>query len=146
VATSGLDFAHEFGLPIIEVVAGGDISQAAYSGDGEMVNSDYLNRLSVASAKEAITERLATEGRRRRVEYNCTWHPSPGSGTGRAVPDRVRHRRPSPPLPESALPVELPDVRTTRRCCSIPTTPTAAVAATGQGDRLGAWTSTSATG
>ena len=57
------DFAHEFGLPIIEVVAGGDISQAAYSGDGELVNSDYLNGLSVASAKEAITERLAAEGR-----------------------------------------------------------------------------------
>ncbi len=42
------EFAHEFGLPIVEVIAGGDISQAAYTGDGEVVNSDYLNGLSVA--------------------------------------------------------------------------------------------------
>jgi len=64
------DFANEFGLPIVETVAGGDISQAAYSGDGEVVNSGYLDGLSVASAKEAITERLTAEGRGRpRVEY-----------------------------------------------------------------------------
>ena len=65
------DFAHEFGLPIIEVIAGGDISQAAYTGDGELVNSGYLNGLSVASAKEAITARLVADGRRpgpRRVQ------------------------------------------------------------------------------
>ena len=59
------DFANEFGLPIVEVIAGGDISQAAYNGDGEMVNSDYLNGLSVASAKEAITARLEADGRGR---------------------------------------------------------------------------------
>ncbi len=64
------DFANEFGLPIVETVAGGDISQAAYSGDGEVVNSDYLNGLSVAEAKEAITRRLEADGRgRARVEY-----------------------------------------------------------------------------
>ncbi|MBW8711280.1 MAG: class I tRNA ligase family protein, partial [Mycobacterium sp.] len=64
------DFATQFGLPIVETVAGGDISQGAYSGDGEVVNSDYLNGLSVASAKEAITTRLAAEGRgQARVEY-----------------------------------------------------------------------------
>ena len=56
------DFATEFGLPIVEVVAGGDISQAAYNGDGEMVNSGYLDGLSVESAKEAITARLVADG------------------------------------------------------------------------------------
>ncbi len=35
------DFASEFGLPIVETVAGGDISQGAYSGEGEVVNSDH---------------------------------------------------------------------------------------------------------
>ena len=54
----------------MEVVAGGDISQAAYNGDGEMVNSDYLNGLSVESAKEAITARLVADGAgQARVEY-----------------------------------------------------------------------------
>ena len=57
------EFAHEFGLPIVEVIAGGDISQAAYTGDGVLVNSDYLNGFNVAAAKEAITERLESEGR-----------------------------------------------------------------------------------
>ncbi|MBR6222611.1 MAG: leucine--tRNA ligase [Lachnospiraceae bacterium] len=37
------DFAKAFGVDIIEVIKGGDISQEAYTGDGEMVNSDFLN-------------------------------------------------------------------------------------------------------
>ena len=39
------DFAHAFDIPIIEVIKGGDISREAYTGDGEMINSDYLNGL-----------------------------------------------------------------------------------------------------
>ena len=37
------DFAKKFGIDIVEVIKGGDISVAAYTGDGEMVNSDFLN-------------------------------------------------------------------------------------------------------
>ncbi|MBQ4105504.1 MAG: leucine--tRNA ligase [Clostridia bacterium] len=37
------DFAKKFGIDIIEVIKGGDISVEAYTGDGEMVNSEYLN-------------------------------------------------------------------------------------------------------
>ena len=37
------DFAKAFGLDIIEVIKGGDIEKEAYTGDGEMVNSDFLN-------------------------------------------------------------------------------------------------------
>ncbi|MBQ4568819.1 MAG: leucine--tRNA ligase [Ruminococcus sp.] len=37
------DFAKKFGVDIIEVIKGGDISVEAYTGDGEMVNSDFLN-------------------------------------------------------------------------------------------------------
>ena len=36
-------FAKKFGIDIIEVIRGGDVDKAAYSGDGEMVNSDFLN-------------------------------------------------------------------------------------------------------
>ncbi|WLR50296.1 leucine--tRNA ligase [Bacillus tianshenii] len=39
------EFAQKFGLPIKEVVAGGDIEKEAYTGDGEHVNSDFLNGL-----------------------------------------------------------------------------------------------------
>ncbi len=37
------DFAKKFGIDIIEVIKGGDITVEAYTGDGEMVNSDFLN-------------------------------------------------------------------------------------------------------
>jgi len=37
------EFANKFGIDIIEVIKGGDISKEAYTGDGEMINSDFLN-------------------------------------------------------------------------------------------------------
>ena len=37
------DFAKKFGIDIIQVIKGGDISKEAYTGDGEMINSDFLN-------------------------------------------------------------------------------------------------------
>ncbi|MBQ8382118.1 MAG: leucine--tRNA ligase [Clostridia bacterium] len=37
------DFAKKFGIDIVEVIKGGDVSKEAYTGDGEMVNSDFLN-------------------------------------------------------------------------------------------------------
>ncbi|WP_453994317.1 leucine--tRNA ligase [Bacillus nitroreducens] len=49
------EFAVKFGLPIKEVVAGGDVSKEAYTGDGEHVNSDFLNGL---NKEEAITKMI----------------------------------------------------------------------------------------
>ena len=37
------EFAHKFGIDIVQVIKGGDIEQEAYTGDGEMINSDFLN-------------------------------------------------------------------------------------------------------
>ncbi len=51
------DFAKKFGIDIIEVIKGGDISGEAYTGDGEMVNSDFLN--GIATKKEAIEKMLS---------------------------------------------------------------------------------------
>ncbi len=50
------DFAKKFGIDIIEVIKGGDISKEAYTGDGEMVNSDFLN--GIKTKKEAIETML----------------------------------------------------------------------------------------
>ena len=50
------DFAKKFGIDIIEVIKGGDISQEAYTGDGEMVNSDLLN--GIKTKQEAIAKML----------------------------------------------------------------------------------------
>ena len=107
------DFATGFGLPIIEVVAGGDISQAAYNGDGEMVNSDFLNGLSVESAKEAITARLEADGRgRSRIEYKLhDWLFARQRYWGEPFPIVYDESGRAHPLPESELPVELPDIQ-----------------------------------
>ena len=50
------DFAKKFGIDIIEVIKGGDISKEAYTGDGEMVNSGELN--GITNKKEAIEKML----------------------------------------------------------------------------------------
>ena len=54
------EFAKKFGLDIIEVIKGGDISVEAYAGDGEMVNSEFLNGIS--NKKEAIARMIAVLG------------------------------------------------------------------------------------
>ena len=50
------EFAKKFGIDIIEVIKGGDIDKEAYTGDGEMVNSDFLN--GIQTKKEAIAAML----------------------------------------------------------------------------------------
>jgi len=50
------DFAKKFGIDIIEVIKGGNIAEEAYTGDGEMVNSEFLN--GIATKKEAIAKML----------------------------------------------------------------------------------------
>ena len=118
------DFAHQFGLPIVETVAGGDISQGAYSGDGEVVNSDYLNGLSVASAKEAITNgwRPTATGVHA-SSTSCAIGCSRASGTGASrsrsctTPTAARTRCPSRRC-RSNCPIS----PITRRCRSTPTT------------------------
>lgn len=54
--TRDYDFAQKFGIDIIEVIKGGDISKEAYTGDGEMVNSGELN--GITNKKEAIEKML----------------------------------------------------------------------------------------
>lgn len=51
------DFAKKFGIDIVEVIKGGNIAEAAYAGDGEMVNSDFLNGLN--NKKDSIAKMIA---------------------------------------------------------------------------------------
>ncbi len=50
------EFAKKFGIEIIEVIKGGNIEEAAYTGDGEMINSGFLN--GIQTKKEAISKML----------------------------------------------------------------------------------------
>lgn len=106
------EFAREFGLPVVEVIAGGDISEAAYTGDGELVNSDYLNGLNVEDAKDTVTSRLVADGRgEARVEYKLRdWLFARQRYWGEPFPIVYDSDGRPHPLPESMLPVELPDV------------------------------------
>ncbi len=54
--TRDYDFAKKFGIDIVEVIKGGDISVEAYTGDGEMVNSGILN--GITNKKDAIEKML----------------------------------------------------------------------------------------
>ena len=57
------DFAKKFGIDIIEVIKGGNIAEAAYTGDGEMVNSEFLNGFKdKKSSIEAMVKELEARG------------------------------------------------------------------------------------
>ena len=60
--TRDYEFAHQFDLPIIEVISGGDISVEAFTGDGILVNSPLINGLNVPEAKTKITAWLEAQG------------------------------------------------------------------------------------
>ena len=134
------EFATAFGLPIVEVVSGGDVTQGAYHGDGVLVNSGYLDGLSVASAKEAIVARLEADGRgHARIEYKLRdWLFARQRYWGEPFPIVYDDEGRAHALPESALPVELPDIAGLRAGAVRPRRRRhRAVAAVGEGHRLG---------
>ncbi|MGW3485490.1 leucine--tRNA ligase [Rhodococcus indonesiensis] len=106
------EFATEFGLPVVEVIAGGDISQEAYTGDGTLVNSGELNGLSVADAKKAIIATLEESGAGTgTIQYKLRdWLFARQRYWGEPFPIVYDADGNPHALPESALPVELPDV------------------------------------
>ncbi len=60
--TRDYEFAKKFGLPIVEVIQGGDITTEAFTGDGVLVNSPPINGLRVPEAKKTITRWLEERG------------------------------------------------------------------------------------
>ncbi|HEX72163.1 MAG TPA: leucine--tRNA ligase [Candidatus Hydrogenedentes bacterium] len=60
--TRDYEFAKTFGLPIIEVISGGDIEKEAFTGDGVLVNSPLLNGLRVPEAKAKMNAWLEENG------------------------------------------------------------------------------------
>ncbi len=56
------DFAKKFGIPMIQVIEGGDISKEAWEGDGALINSDFLNGLHVAESKKKMIEYAEANG------------------------------------------------------------------------------------
>ncbi|ONM46647.1 leucine--tRNA ligase [Nocardia donostiensis] len=106
------EFAREFGLPIVEVISGGDLETAAYNGDGELVNSDYLNGLSVEEAKATVIARLEADGHGEgTVQYKLRdWLFARQRYWGEPFPIVYDEDGTPHALPESMLPVRLPEL------------------------------------
>lgn len=105
-------FAKTFGLPIVEVVAGGDITKEAYTEceHGRMVNSGFLDGMEVAEAKKAIADYLEKEGiGHRKVNYKLRdWVFARQRYWGEPIPLVKCDKCGWVPLSESELPLELP--------------------------------------
>ncbi|MBR2634396.1 MAG: leucine--tRNA ligase [Clostridia bacterium] len=108
------DFAKVFGLPIIEVVKGGDVTREAFvdCATGIMTNSGFLDGLSVEEAKKKITEWLSEKGiGEKKVNYKLRdWVFSRQRYWGEPIPIVHCPKCGAVPLPESELPLVLPEV------------------------------------
>ncbi len=60
--TRDWDFAKAFDLPIVEVISGGDVQEAAWTGNGRLVNSPLIDGLDVPAAKKKITAWIEEQG------------------------------------------------------------------------------------
>ena len=107
------DFAKKFGVDIIEVIKGGDISKEAYTGDGEMVNSGFLN--GYTNKKDSIAkvlDYLEEQGiGRKGVQYKMKdWAFNRQRYWGEPIPIVHCPKCGMVPVPYDELPLKLPKI------------------------------------
>ena len=112
--TRDWEFAKKFGLPIVEVVKGGNVEEAAYTdcATGIMVNSGFEDGMTVDEAKKAMIEYLEKEGiGRAKVNYKLRdWVFSRQRYWGEPIPMVYCEKCGWQPIPEDQLPLLLPEV------------------------------------
>jgi leucyl-tRNA synthetase len=104
------EFAQKFDLPIKEVVAGGDISKEAYTGDGKHVNSGFLDGLNKEEAIKKAIDWLVDNGKgEKKVTYRLRdWLFSRQRYWGEPIPVIHWEDGTMSTVPESELPLILP--------------------------------------
>ena len=108
------DFAKKFDIDIIEVIKGGDISKEAYAGDGEMVNSEFLNGIKEKKiAIEKMIEFLGEKGiGEKGVQYKMKdWAFNRQRYWGEPIPIVYCDKCGMVPVPYEELPLKLPVVK-----------------------------------
>ncbi|MBQ5884601.1 MAG: leucine--tRNA ligase, partial [Clostridia bacterium] len=107
------DFAKKFGIDIIEVIKGGNIEEAAYTGDGDMVNSEFLNGFtnkkdSIAKMLEVLEEKgIGKKG----VQYKMKdWAFNRQRYWGEPIPIVHCEKCGIVPVPYNELPLRLPEI------------------------------------
>lgn len=104
------EFATEFGLDIVPVLEGGDISKEAFTGDGQHINSEFLNGLNKADGIAKAIEWLAEKGvGEKKISYRLRdWLFSRQRYWGEPIPMIHWEDGTITPVPESELPLMLP--------------------------------------
>lgn len=112
--TRDWEFAKKFGIPMVEVVKGGDIEKEAFTdcASGVMVNSGFLTGMSVDEAKEAIKKWLEENGKgKTKVNFKLRdWVFSRQRYWGEPIPLVNCEKCGWVAIPEDQLPLELPNV------------------------------------
>lgn len=106
------EFAKKYKLEIREVISGGDISKAAFEGEGKLINSGQFNGQNSVEARESLSEYLEKHHfGRKKVQYRLRdWIFSRQHYWGEPIPIIHCQDCGTVPVPEKDLPVELPYV------------------------------------